>query len=77
MRTISVFSIISLLGVTLAELRQLPLLDTYRPVPESYAGDQVWRLEWAGLGRAVQAEIMDAIDVSGSESGELMQGAGS
>ena len=75
MRTISSLSVLALLGVTLAEVQQLPLFDTYHPIPENYAGDQVWRLEWAGVDKAVQAEIMDAIDVSRVDISALTTGA--
>lgn len=64
MRYRHLVSALALLSPALAELYSLPLVDQAGKVLGGYEGDQVWRLNWSSLDRAVKDEIMHAIDVS-------------
>ena len=64
MRYRHIVSFLALLSPALAELYSLPLVDQAGKVLGGYERDQVWRLNWSALDKAVKDEIMHAVDVS-------------
>jgi hypothetical protein len=63
MRCRQILSALALLSPALAELYSLPLVDQAGKVLGGYEGDQVWRLNWSDLDKAVKEDIMHAVEV--------------
>jgi hypothetical protein len=63
MRHFGALALAATISFALAEVQQLPLVQQLDNEFGNYHGDQVWRLEWAGLDRHLKDDIQEAIEV--------------